>query len=621
MSQRLLAGVLAGCLALLSVGIAAPAHAVVRGKPVHALALYGEPKYGPTEVFDYVNATAPKGGRLRLAPAAPTFDTFNAFSIKGTPAAGLAALGTNSFFTEGLTTQGANEPFTQYCLLCETMELAEDNSWIEYSIRPQARFHDGTPVTPEDIIFSFETLVAKGAPYYRLYWGDIAKAEKTGPRKVRFTFKTKDNAELPLILGQLPILSKAFWEKHDIADTTLDIPNSTGPYKIEDFEPGRFIVYRRDPKYWGNDLVVTRGTHNFDEIRFDYYRDNQVAFEAFKAYQYDHITENTALRWATGYDQSLIDSGLMRKESFTDGMPDNSQGFAMNLRRPQFQDIRVRKALALAFDFDSSNKTIAYGQYSPMESYFQGSELAATGLPEGEELEILNKYRGKVPDEVFTTPFHPPRTTGGGNIRENLLKARDLLADAGWEVKDGVLTNTAGMPFTFEFLIWQPGIERWVSPYLRNLERLGIKGTLRMIDTTQAINRLNDYDFDMIIGVPNQSISPGNEQREFWGSDSGAHPGGRNYGGINNPVIDEIIEGLIQAKTRASLVAHTRALDRVLLWNYYVVPELSVGVIRHAYWNKFGHPDVVPLQGPDLATWWLDEAKAAKVDAARSARP
>jgi len=613
MSPRLLVGLLAA----FAVAAAAPAEAVVRGKPVHALALYGEPKFGPDQPFDYVNVNAPKGGRLRLA-ANNTFDTFNAFSIKGSPAAGLAFLGSNGFFTEGLTTQGADEPFTQYCLICETMELAEDNSSIEYALRAEAKFHDGTAVTPEDIIFTFETLLAKGMPHYRLYWGDVEKAEKTGPRKVKFTFKTKDNAELPLILGQLPVLSKAFWEKRGIEASTLDVPVSTGPYKIANFEPGRFIVYRRDPNYWGKDLVVTQGTHNFDEIRFDYYRDDQVAFEAFKAYQHDHITENTALRWATGYDQKVIDSGLMMKEQFTDGRPDNAQGFAMNLRRAKFQDIRVREALALAFDFDSANKTIAHGQYSPMESYFQGSELAATGLPTGEELEILSKYKGKVPDEVFTKPFQPPRTTGGGNVRENLLKARNLLTAAGWDIKNGVLTNQAGEPFTFEFLIWQPGIERWVSPYLQNLERLGIKGSLRVIDTTQAVNRLNDYDFDMIIGVPGQSISPGNEQREFWGTASGQNPGGRNYGGIANPVVDEIIEGLIKAPTRESLIAHTRALDRVLLWNWYVVPELSVGVIRHAYWNKFGHPPGVPMHGPDLTTWWLDPAKAAKVDAARS---
>lgn len=615
MSQRLLVGILAAA----ALCAAAPAHAVVRGKPVHALALYGEPKYGPTQAFDYINADAPKGGRLRLA-ANNTFDTFNAFSIKGTPAAGLAYLGNNGFFTEGLTVQGADEPFTQYCLLCETMELAPDNGWIEYTLRPQAKFHDGTPVTAEDVIFSFDELLNKGTPLYRLYWGDVEKAEKTGARKVRFTFKTKDNAELPLILGQLPVLSKAFWEKRGVEATTLDIPNGTGPYKIASFEPGRFIVYRRDPGYWGKDLAVTRGTHNFDEIRFDYYRDDQVAFEAFKAYQHDHITENTALRWATGYDQKIIDAGLMMKETFTDGMPDNAQGFAMNLRRAKFQDIRVREALALAFDFDSNNKTIAYGQYSPMESYFQGSELAAAGLPQGEELEILSRYKGRVPDEVFTRPFQPPRTTGAGNVRDNLLKARNLLAAAGWQVKNGVLTGPAGEPFTFEFLIWQPGIERWVNPYLQNLERLGIKGTLRVIDTTQAINRLNEYDFDMIVGVPGQSISPGNEQRDYWGSAAADRPGGRNYGGIKNPVVDEIIEGLIKAQTRESLVAHTRALDRVLLWNWYVVPELSVGVTRHAYWNKFGHPARVPLHGPDLTTWWLDPAKAAKVDAARSAR-
>ena len=604
--------------AALAMCAAVPAEAVVRGKPVHALAMYGEAKYGPTQVFDYVNANAPKGGRLRMAGLS-TFDTFNPFSMKGTPGAGMTYLAFASFFYEGLTLRGANEPFTAYCLLCETVELAEDNGWIEYTLRAEAKFHDGKPVTPEDVVFSFDTLLGKGQPTYRLYWGDVAKAEKTGPRKVRFTFKTKGNAELPLIMGEMPILSKAFWEKRGIEATTLDIPVGSGPYKITSFEQGRFIVYKRDPNYWGKDLVVTKGTNNYDEVRFDYYRDDQVAFEAFKAYQYDQIVENSALRWATGYDDKVIKSGLMMKEEFRDQLPDNGQGFVMNLRRPKFQDVRVRQALALAFDFDSLNKTIAYGQYEPMRSYFQGSELGATGLPQGEELAILSKYKGKIPEEVFTKVFEPPRTTGSGNMRDNLLKARDLFASAGWEVKNGVLTNKAGEAFTFEFLLWQASIERWIGPYLQNLERLGVKGTLRNIDTTQVVTRINDFDFDMIIGVPGQSISPGNEQREFWGSAAADRPGSRNWGGIKNPVIDEIVESLIVAKTRESLVAHTRALDRVLLWNWYVVPELTAGQIRHAYWNKFGHPPMVPLHGPDTMTWWIDPAKAAKVEAARGA--
>ena len=595
---------------------AAPSEAIVRGKPVHGLALYGEPKYGPGEVFDYVNPNAPKGGTFRTNSPTPTFDSFNPFIIKGTPAAGLSFLGTNSYFIEGLTVQGSDEPFTQYCLICETMELAEDSSWIEFVIRPEAKFHDGSSVTADDVIFSFETLMEKGHPFYKLYWGDVEKAEKMGERMVRFYFGNLDNAELPLVLGQLPILSKSYWDDGVFESGSLEVPASSGPYRISSFEPGRFVTYARDPNYWGKDLPVTAGTHNFDEVRIDYFRDTQVAFEAFKAYQFDHLVENTALRWATGYDEDVIESGLMKKESFKDGMPDSTQGFVMNLRRAKFSDRRVREAMGLAFDFDWSNKTLAYSQYEPMESFFGGSELAATGLPQGLELEILEKHRGPVPDEVFTTPFSPSRTDGSGNNRANLLKARQLLKAAGWEIKGGVLTNTkSGETFEFEFLLGQSGLEKWITPYLSNLERLGIKGRMRTVDSTQYVNRINEFDFDMMVGVPNQSISPGNEQREFWGSDAADRPGSRNYSGISNPVVDAIVEGLIAAPTRESLVAHTRALDRILLWNHYFVPELSVPATRHAFWNKFRHPEKTSLQGPDLAAWWYDADKGAVIDA------
>jgi microcin C transport system substrate-binding protein len=595
---------------------AAPSQAIVRGKPVHGLALHGAPKYGPGEVFDYVNPDAPKGGTFRIRADTPTFDSFNPFVVKGTPAAGLTYLGANSYFTEGLTTQGSDEPFTQYCLLCETMELAEDSSWIEFVIRSEAKFHDGSPVTADDVIFSFETLMEKGHPFYKFYWGDVEKAEKRSARAVRFYFSNPDNAELPLVMGQLPILSKLYWREGTFESGSLDIPVSSGPYKISSFEPGRFVIYTRDQNYWGKDIVVTAGTHNFDEIRIDYFRDTEVAFEAFKAYQFDHLIENTALRWATGYDEGLIESGAMKKESFEDGMPDNTQGFVMNLRRSKFTDRRVREALGLAFDFDWSNKTLAYGQYAPMGSFFSGSELAATGLPQRLELEILEKYRGQVPDEVFNKPFSPTRTDGSGNNRANLLKARQMLTAAGWEIQGGMLTNSeTGENFEFEFLLGQAGLEKWITPYLRNLERLGIKGSMRTVDSTQYVNRINAFDFDMMVGVPSQSISTGNEQREFWGSEAADRPGSRNWSGIKDAAIDAIVEGLIASATRESLVAHTRALDRVLLWNHYFVPELSVPATRHAYWNKFGRPKKIPLQGPDLTTWWYNASKAAVLDA------
>ncbi|MBD24245.1 MAG: hypothetical protein CMG46_04485 [Candidatus Marinimicrobia bacterium] len=608
-------------IALFACASFSPAQAIVRGKPVHALALHGEPKYAPGETFDYINPNAPKGGTFRINAAGLTFDSFNPFIIKGTPAAGLNFLGTNGYFIEGLTAQGRDEPFTQYCLLCETMELADDNSWIEFVIRREAKFHDGSSVTADDVIFSFSILIEKGHPFYKLYWGDVKKVEKRGLRTVRFYLGNQENAELPLVLGQLPVLSKSHWDNGVFESGSLDIPASSGPYKISKFEPGRFIVYARNPQYWGKDISVTAGTHNFDLIRIDYFRDSEVAFEAFKAYQFDHLVENTALRWATGYNNDLIDSGLMKKESFKDGMPDTTQGFVMNLRKSKFSDPRVREAMGLAFDFDWSNKTLAYDQYVPMESFFGGSELAAYGLPDGLELKILEKYRGQIPDSVFTEAFSPARTDGTGNNRTNLLKARQLLEAAGWRVNNGFLTNSkSGEKFEFEFLLGQAALEKWITPYLRNLERLGIRGTMRTVDSTQYVNRINSFEFDMVVGVPNQSISPGNEQRDFWGSEAADTMGSRNWSGIKNSAIDAIIEELISAPSRESLVAHTRALDRILLWSHYFVPQLSVPASRHAYWNKFGHPDKIPLQGPDFNAWWYDRDRAAAVDAALKVR-
>lgn len=602
-------------------GASAPANAIERGKPVHGLAMYGEPKYGPDfKQFEFVNASAPKGGRLRM-DAAGGFDSFNPFIAKGIPAAGLNNLGNDRYFyfIEPLMARSGVEAYASYCLICETTEVAPDNSWQEYTLRAEARFHDGTPITADDVVFSFDTLMAKGSPLYEFYWSDVAKVEKLGPHKVRFTFKVTDNAELPMLTGELPVLSKAYWSKRDFESSTLDVPVASGPYRIADFEQGRFITYKRDPNYWGKNLALARGAYNFDEIRIEYYRDEDVAFEAFKADRFDFQAENSSLRWATAYDKATIDAGLMVKDAFEDGQPDGIQIFVMNLRRTKFADIRVRHALALAFDFDWGNKNLSYGLFAPMTSYFAGSELAATGLPQGEELAILEKYRGKIPDEVFTTPFTPPHTDGSGNNRENLLKARELLAAAGWVTKDGVLTNTAsGEKFEFEFLTRQQSLEKWINPYLQNLARLGIKGQIRLVDTTQYVNRLTNYDFDMMIGGPGQSMSPGNEQREIWGSESAERDGGRNLGGIKDPAVDAIIEELINAKTRESLMAYARALDRVLLWNWYGVPQLAQGSIWWAYWARFGHPVQVPLHGPHLATWWFDATKSAAVENRRA---
>ncbi len=618
-----LQSVLASITVLLAVtALADTAHAIVRGKPVHGLALYGEPKYGPDfEHFEYVNPNAPKGGTLTRGLIG-TFDSFNAFSFKGTPPhpAILQYMANGSFFyfNEPLMARGADEPMALYCLICETVEVAEDNTWIEYTIRPEARFHDGSPITTDDVVFSFDILMSKGHPRYKFYWGDVDRAEKIGDDRVRFYFKTTKNNELPMLVGELPVLNKAFWETHDIETATLEIPVASGPYKIDRFEPGRYFVFKRDPNYWGNDLPVTRGSANFDELRFDYYRDDDVSFQAFMSGAFDIRGESDPTRWATGYDQSLVDSGALIKEAFSDDQPDTIHPFVMNLRRAKFTDVRVRKALALAFDFDGTNRTVAHDLMAPFKSYYQGADLASSGLPEGEELEILERYRNQIPEEVFTTAFEPPRTNTEGALRENLLKAQDLLAEAGWTIRDGVLTNEkSGEPFEFEFLLRLPVYERWVGPYLKNLERLGIKGTLRMVDPTQYLNRMDEFDFDMTIGARplwgGQSNSPGNEQREMWGSEAADRNGSENWIGIKDPAIDAMVEELIKAPTRESLVAHTHALDRVLLWNHFVVPAYVEQNIWWAYWSKLGRPEYTPASGPQPAVWWLDSAKDASL--------
>ena len=603
-----------------------PAQAIVRGKAVHGLALYGEPKYGPNESFPYNNANAPKGGTLRLEAATPTFDSLNPFSTKGVPAAGLGALGTNGPLVEGLTVQGEDEPFTQYCLLCETMELAEDNTWIEYTLRAEARFSDGTPVTPEDVIASLDKLREKGMPMYRMYWGDVVRAEKTGPNKVRFLFKNGENPELPLILGQLPILNKAFWDSHDIAESTLDTPPFTGPYVMDSFEPGRFVVLKRNPNYWGKDLAIMRGTYNFDEIRFEYFRDDTVAFEAFKSGTYDIHYENTARRWATGYDFPAFNDGRVKKLEVEDHMPRGAQSFYYNMRRAKFADRRVRQALNYAYDFESLNKTIFYEQYTRLRSYVQQSDMEPKGLPGPEELALLEPLRDKIPPEVFTLEFTQPTTAGDGNPRDNLVKARDLLTTAGWEIVDGQLKNKAsGEAFTFEVLTVSPTTERIAAPWMQNLEKLGIKGTLRVIDTSQIVTRVNGYDFDVILSGMQNTLSPGNEQAEYWGSAAADREGSRNYGGVKDPAIDALVQALVKAPDRASLVAAQKAIDRVLTWNFYQLLTHTATTNRYAYWSsKITPPEKFPMQGMLAASaaavnWWAADANAQVISATPTA--
>ena len=571
----------------------------------HGLAIYDDLKYpaGFTH-FDYVNPDAPKGGTLRLGVAEATFDSFNPFIVKGNPAAGVAAI------WDTLLVGSADEPFSEYGLLAQTVRTPSDHSWVEFELRPEARWHDGKPVTADDVIWTFETLRSKGAPFYRFYYASVDRVEKTGERGVRFVFKPGTNRELPLIVGQLPVLPKHWWEGREFDKTLLEPPLGSGPYRVGKFEAGRFVEYERVPDYWGRDLPVNRGRNNFDVQHYDYYRDATVALEAFKGGNFDLHLESSAKDWATAYDVPEVRDGRIVKESIPNQRPAGMQAFAMNLRRPLFQDRRVREALGLAFDFEWSNQALFYGQYTRTRSYFDNSELAARGLPDAAELGVLEPLRGKLPEEVFTREFTVPKTDGSGNARDNLRRAAELLRDAGWSVQNGKLVKD-GQPFAFEVLLDNPQFERVVLPYAKNLEKLGITASVRTVDTSQYRRRVDGFDFDMIVASFPESDSPGNEQREFWGSEAAKREGSRNVIGIADPAIDALIDQLIASPDRKSLVTHTRALDRALQWGYYVVPNWYYGGDRIAYWNQFGKPTVVPKDGVQIDAWWIDPAKAA----------
>ncbi|MFL5268424.1 MAG: extracellular solute-binding protein [Stellaceae bacterium] len=595
------------CLVLsLMVGIAAAAWAAA----MPGMSLFGDLKYGPDfKNFDYANPNAPKGGTMRFS-AIGTFDTLNPYVVKGVPAAGIG----NIF--DSLMRQSQDEPGSEYGLVAESADLAPDRLSVLFILRKEARFHDGTPMTPDDVVWTFETLRAKGLPMYRSYYGDVTQVVKEGERGVRFLFKSANNRELPVILGEMPVLSKAYWSGRDFEKTTLDAPLGSGPYKIEAVDPGRSITYRRVADYWAADLPVNKGRFNVDEIRYDYYRDRTIALEAFKAGQYDFRQESSSKAWATGYDSPALRSGLIKKEQIANELPSGMQGLAYNLRRPLFQDPRVRQALAYAFDFEWSNKNLFYGLYTRTRSYFDNSELAATGVPQGEEFKILDKYRGKIPDELFTKEYDPPKYDGSGNIRDGLRAALKLLKEAGWTFKGEKLVNDeTGQPFEFEILLDDPAYERIALPFSKNLERMGITARVRTVDVPQYEKRMETYDFDMAVVVFGQSLSPGNEQREFFGSQVADEPGSRNLIGIKSPVIDELIEGLITAPDRASLIAHTRALDRVLQYGYYVVPQFHLGAFWVAYWDKFRRPETAPKYGLGVDTWWVDPNAERSVEA------
>lgn len=576
--------------------------------PRHGLSMFGDLKYGPDfKQFDYVNPNAPKGGDVKLA-AIGNFDNLNPHILKGIPAEGLGLT------ADTLLRSSDDEAFAEYGLIAESVEIAPDHGSVVFTLRAEARWHDKSPITVADVIFSFETLKEKGHPIFRAYYADVMTVEKAGTRKVRFRFRNGDNRELPLILGQMPIVSKAYYTKVDFEKTALEPPLGSGPYRVESVDPGRAIVYARVADYWGKDLPVNRGKFNVDRIRYDYYRDTVVAVEAFKAGEYDLRLENVSKNWATAYDFPALKDGYVKKVEIPHEIPTGMQCFAFNTRRAIFKDPRIRQALTQVFDFEWTNRSLFYGAYARTQSYFSNSELAARGLPSAAELKVLTPFRGRVPDAVFTQSYAPPKTDGTGNIRKNLRAAFALLKEAGWVVRDKVLVSEAsGEPFTFEIMLVDPSFERVVLPYVRNLKRLGIEARVRTVDPSQYQNRLSEFDFDMVVAGFGQSLSPGNEQRGYWSSAAAATPGSRNLVGIADPVVDELIELLINAPDRASLIARTRALDRVLLWGHYVVPHWHIRHFRVLYWDRFGRPAKPPKYALGFNDWWIDPEKDARL--------
>ena len=572
----------------------------------HAIAMHGEPKYSKDfENVEYINPNSIKGGSI-VRSAIGTYDSFNPFILKGTSAAGIGGL------YETLTTGSSDEAFTEYGLLAETIEWPDDRSWVSFTLRNEAYWHDGKKITADDVVWTFNTLMEKGHPFYKYYYGDVKEVIKEQENKVRFNFTTNTNKELVLIVGQLPVLPKHYWENKNFEETSLEIPIGSGPYKIKSFDSGRSITYELDQNYWGfgASIPIKIGKDNFGTIRYDYYKDRGIEREAFKSGEIDFFSENSSKEWATAYDINAVNEGLIKKELISHENPQGMQGFAFNIRKDKFKDRRVRKALSYAFDFEWSNKNLFFDAYKRTDSFFENSELASSGLPSKKELNYLNPYFDVLPKEIFTEEYTNPVTDGSGYMRMQLQEASKLLEESGWELVDGKLSHSSTKePFEFEILLRSPAFERIVFPFKDNLEKLGIIAEVRTIDSAQYQKRMETFDFDMVVQTFGQSLSPGNEQRNFWGSDAADTDGSRNVVGIKNYAVDGLIESLINASSREELITITKALDRVLLWNYYVIPQWHISSYRVLYWDFFDQPKIKPKYSLGFDTWWINQNK------------
>lgn len=602
--MRWLAALMTGML-LLSPQLAVAAES---GGTRHGLSLFGDLKYPPGFAhFEYVDPAAPKGGAISLATVG-TFDNLNPFILKGVEAAG------SGLPFDSLLATAQDEPDAAYGLIAESVELAADRSWVRFILNPLARWHDGTAITADDVVFTFETLMAKGHPTYRILYADVSGVAKVSKREVEFRLANQENRKLPLLIGGLQIISKGYYESHEFDKTTLTPPLGSGPYRIDRVDAGRAISYRRVSDYWAKDLPVNVGRHNFDEMSWNYYRDRTIMVEALKAGEFDWHEEFTSKTWMTAYNLPAIDAGVMIKEVLPDNTPSGVQAFFFNTRRDKFKDRRVRHALSYAFDFEWTNKNIFYGLYARMASYFENSDLAARGLPNGAELALLEPYRGRVPDEVFSTEFKPPTTDGSGRNRGNIRQAGILFDAAGWPLVDGQRVSTvSGEALTLEILYFSPTFERVFGPYARNLERLGIAVTMRLVDASQYVKRLENHDFDVTTRRFVQQLSPGAELWSYFGSAAADQRGALNSAAIKDPVVDELIAKILAASDRESMKVAARALDRVLLWGHYIVPQWYKGSHGLIYWNLFSRSAILPKYALSLDTWWFDSEKAQKL--------
>ncbi|WP_419188624.1 extracellular solute-binding protein [Pseudomonas fluorescens] len=601
-------------LLLISLALSSTASATISES--HGYAQFGTLKYPARFThFDWVNPQAPKGGTLRVM-AFGTFDTLNPYTFKGTSPVttpnflqyGINELNEPLMVGTGQYAPSCDEPASSYGLIAQSVEYSEDRSWVVFNLRPEARFHDGTPITAYDVAFSYRLLLKEGHPLYRTSLQEVQRVDILNPQRVRFVFKRAGNPLLILRLGEMPVLARHYWKGRDFKATTFEPPLGSGPYRITSVTPGRQIVFERVKDYWGKDLPVNRGKYNFDRMEVEFYRDSDVAFEAFKAGEFDIYIEHQAKNWDTGYNFPAIRRGEVIKAQIPHQIPTQTQGLFMNSRRPTFSDAKVREALGLMFNFEWTNRTLFGGAYQRALSYYPNSEFSASGLPVGHEWLLLKPYREQLPARLFTEPFSLPQTDGRAIPRETLRKALGLLAEAGWKLNGQRLQNAAGQPLRLELLLVNPNLERILQPYVENLASIGIDAQLRTVDRAQYKQRLDQFDFDMILMTLNQTLSPGLEQWQYFHSSQAGVKGSKNYAGIANPVVDHLLEQLLAARNRDEQVAAGKALDRVLLWQHYIVPNWYLNYHRLAYRNRLAFVTTPPY-ALGLNAWWLKSSE------------